>query len=260
MGRLSGLWSAVGTMALWQGTRSVRRLANLAAVIVLVYATALAVSWVRSLFPEPRDGVIVGRTRVVQNVEIREVVKWRERLVPCVDLAEIVPEGAPVAGFQPHSPDGDKPSPTRDERKAEKEREKLEDLFAGKVDLGTEHLLRTLDVGGSRWGWKIAATIPKAAELNADGTPKPRQVELTAAETKPPLFGTGKRSEWWIGAGAIYRDAGFSPVVGGGYSTEAFTVKRALGTVRLFGGVDSEGRPVATGFFAIGGERWRGRE
>jgi len=249
-------WNRYGT--LWDGVRSMRRLLLCGLALAAVYAIALGVSWIHSLFPAPRDGVIVGRsrTRIVSNVEIREVAKWRERVVPCVDLVELLPKGATEGGFTPR---GDEPAEPakRDERRAEKERERFEDVFAGKVDLGESHLLRTLDIGSSRWGWKIAATIPKEQETDEAGNPKPRKVELTAAEKKAPLFGAGKRSAIWLGVGGLYRDRELVPAIGAGVELEAFTIKKALGTVRLFGGMDEHGEPTGFALLTLGAERWR---
>lgn len=200
--------------------------------------------------------VFVHHRRVVRDEQIKEVEKWRERTVPCVDVVELVPPGTPP---QPGEPPERvtwrdrlmpwwKPDP-------EEAKQRFEEIFEGLVDLDSEHLLDTLEVPRSRYGWYVAATMPKAG----DG---PKRVQMTAVERKPPLFAVGQVSRWWLGIGgrAAWQEGemDLEPAVAAGLERQAFSLRRWDASAHLLGEYGLEtGHSSVRLYFGIGREHYR---
>lgn len=242
---------------------SVKRIVLALAVLSLLFGAMYVGAWVQRLFPSEREGVVIGRTRVVRDVQIKEVEKWKTRTIPCVDLVEIVPPGTENEPTPVVDTEGNIAPIETDRRREERAIESFQERFAGQVDLGLEALLATLDIPpGGRYGWAVAATIPRQAP--PDGAA--RKVSLTAVENKAPFFSLGRRSEWWVGLGMRYMPREYEgiselePALGLGFSKDAFSLKRLdfVGRVQVEYGADS-GDVSGSFFLSTGMEHWRHR-
>ena len=210
--------------------------------LVLMAAGAFLAQWVAGLFPSDREAVVLRQVRIIRNVQVKEVEKWKTRTMPCVDLEELVPRET----FDPLQP-----LPAAEEKAIEH----FQERFAGQVDLGFQALLATLAVPpGGRYGWSVAATIPRAAPPDNAA----RKVSLVAVENEAPGFSLGRRSSWFVGLGAGYTGSVIEPTFALGASRDLFSLRKVDFAVRLEGSMGLQYlKPEGRLIFAIGGERAR---